>query len=30
MVMQITEVQFLQTNEAAQKAMVENYVGLPY
>ncbi|GEM_PF-7090253 len=30
MVMQITEVQFLRTNEAAQKEMVENYVGLPY
>jgi p-hydroxybenzoate 3-monooxygenase len=28
--MQIAEIEFLRTNEAAQKAMAENYVGLPY
>lgn len=28
--MQIAELEFLRTNEAAQKAMAENYVGLPY
>ena len=27
---QIAELEFLRTNEAAQKAMAENYVGLPY
>lgn len=28
--MQIAELEFLRSNEAAQKAMAENYVGLPY
>jgi p-hydroxybenzoate 3-monooxygenase len=28
--MQIAELEFLQTNPAAQRAMAENYVGLPY
>lgn len=28
--MQIAEIEFLRSNEAAQKAMAENYVGLPY
>ncbi|GGA26667.1 4-hydroxybenzoate 3-monooxygenase [Neptunicoccus cionae] len=28
--MQIADLEFLRTNEAAQKAMAENYVGLPY
>ena len=28
--MQIAELEFLRTNKAAQKAMAENYVGLPY
>lgn len=28
--MQIAEIEFLRTNAAAQKAMAENYVGLPY
>ncbi len=28
--MQIAEIEFLRTNHAAQKAMAENYVGLPY
>ncbi|MGY3439676.1 MULTISPECIES: 4-hydroxybenzoate 3-monooxygenase [unclassified Marinovum] len=28
--MQVAELEFLRTNEAAQKAMAENYVGLPY
>ncbi|MGH1579110.1 4-hydroxybenzoate 3-monooxygenase [Planktotalea sp.] len=28
--MQIAEIEFLRTNEAAQRAMAENYVGLPY
>lgn len=28
--MQIAELEFLRTNEAAQRAMAENYVGLPY
>ena len=28
--MQIAEIAFLRTNEAAQRAMAENYVGLPY
>ena len=28
--MQIAELEFLRENEAAQKAMAENYVGLPY
>ncbi|MCZ4260644.1 4-hydroxybenzoate 3-monooxygenase [Limimaricola sp. G21655-S1] len=28
--MQAAEIDFLRTNEAAQKAMAENYVGLPY
>ncbi|MDD9908444.1 MAG: 4-hydroxybenzoate 3-monooxygenase [Ahrensia sp.] len=28
--MQIAELDFLRTNEAAQKAMAQNYVGLPY
>ena len=28
--MQVAELDFLRTNEAAQKAMAENYVGLPY
>jgi p-hydroxybenzoate 3-monooxygenase len=28
--MQVAELEFLQSNQAAQKAMSENYVGLPY
>jgi p-hydroxybenzoate 3-monooxygenase len=28
--MQVAELEFLRSNEAAQKAMAENYVGLPY
>ncbi len=28
--MQVAEIEFLRTNAAAQKAMAENYVGLPY
>ena len=28
--MQRAEIEFLRSNEAAQKAMAENYVGLPY
>lgn len=28
--MQVAEIEFLRTNRAAQKAMAENYVGLPY
>jgi p-hydroxybenzoate 3-monooxygenase len=28
--MQIAELEFLRSNQAAQKAMAENYVGLPY
>jgi p-hydroxybenzoate 3-monooxygenase len=28
--MQTAELEFLRTNEAAQRAMAENYVGLPY
>jgi p-hydroxybenzoate 3-monooxygenase len=28
--MQKAEIEFLSSNEAAQKAMAENYVGLPY
>ena len=28
--MQIAELEFLRSNEAAQKAMAQNYVGLPY
>lgn len=28
--MQVAEIEFLRTNEAAQKSMAENYVGLPY
>ena len=28
--MQIAELEFLRTNKAAQQAMAENYVGLPY
>jgi p-hydroxybenzoate 3-monooxygenase len=28
--MQQAEIEFLRTNEAAQRAMAENYVGLPY
>jgi p-hydroxybenzoate 3-monooxygenase len=28
--MQIAEIEFLRTNDAAQRAMAENYVGLPY
>ncbi len=27
---QIADLEFLRTNEAAQRAMAENYVGLPY
>jgi p-hydroxybenzoate 3-monooxygenase len=28
--MQIAELEFLRSNRAAQQAMAENYVGLPY
>jgi hypothetical protein len=28
--MQVAEIDFLRTNEAAQTAMAQNYVGLPY
>jgi p-hydroxybenzoate 3-monooxygenase len=28
--MQVAELEFLRSNKAAQKAMAENYVGLPY
>ena len=28
--MQIAELEFLRSNNAAQKAMAENYIGLPY
>ena len=28
--MQIADLEFLRSNAAAQKAMAENYVGLPY
>jgi p-hydroxybenzoate 3-monooxygenase len=28
--MQLAEIEFLRSNRAAQQAMAENYVGLPY
>jgi p-hydroxybenzoate 3-monooxygenase len=28
--MQVADLEFLRSNKAAQKAMAENYVGLPY
>ena len=28
--MQVAEIEFLRSNKAAQQAMAENYVGLPY